>query len=229
MPYKISNRNIIIRFALFPLFLGALLFGPANTLNWPSAWIYITIYLSFGVVLVSWLRKNNPELLKERMAFLKKSAKGWDKIIVLVATILFVALFSIIGFDAGRYQWSKAPFILEIIGFIGIICSFILIFRVMRENTYLSRIVEIQKERDHIVITTGPYKYVRHPMYVGVIIMFFCTSIALGSLFGLIPAFLLAIIIIIRTYKEDKMLHKELPRYNEYAKKTPYRLLPGIW
>ncbi len=99
----------------------------------------------------------------------------------------------------------------------------------MKENTYLSRTVEIQKERGHRVITTGPYKYVRHPMYIGVIMMFFCTSLALGSLFGLIPAFLLTILIIIRTNNEDKMLHKELQGYKEYARKTRYRLLPSVW
>lgn len=83
----------------------------------------------------------------------------------------------------------------------------------MKENTYLSRIVEVQKERGHSVITTGPYKYVRHPMYVGVIIMFFFTPLALGSIYGLIPALLLIVLIVIRTYKEDRMLHRELQGY----------------
>jgi len=229
MSNKISNRKILIRFALFPVFLGALLFGPANTLNWIAAWIYIIIYLGFGVILVTWMRKNNPGPLKERMAILKSSAKGWDKIIIFLATMLFITLFFIIGFDTGRYHWSCAPIILRAIGFISIISSFILTFLVMKENTYLSRIVEIQKERGHSVITTGPYKYVRHPMYVGVIIMFFFTPLALGSIYGLIPALLLIGLIVIRTYKEDKMLHRELQGYREYAEKTPYRLLPGIW
>jgi len=175
------------------------------------------------------MRKNNPGLLKERMTILKSSAKGWDEIIIFLATILFIALFFIIGFDAGRYHWSYAPIILKTIGFISIISSFILIFLVMKENTYLLRIVEVQQERGHSVITTGPYKYVRHPMYVGVIIMFFFTPLALGSIYGLIPALLLIVLIVIRTYKEDKMLHRELQGYREYAKKTPYRLLPGIW
>ena len=85
MTNKISNRQILIRFALFPLFLGALLFGPANTLNWIAAWIYIIIYLGFGIILVLWMRKNNLGLLKERMTILKSSAKGWDKIIILLA------------------------------------------------------------------------------------------------------------------------------------------------
>lgn len=224
----ISNKKVILRFMLFPLFLGALLFIPANTVDWSAAWIYIIIYMCFGIMLVSWLRRNNPELLKERMTFLKKTAHRWDKIIVLGSTVLFVALYAIPGFDF-RYQWSQMPIIFSITGFIGIFCSFVLIFLVMRENTYLSRVVEIQKERGHTVITTGPYRFVRHPMYVGVIVMFFCTSLVLGSFYGLIPALLLAIIVGIRTHFEDKMLHEELPGYREYVEKTRYRILPGIW
>ena len=221
--------KILIRFLLFPLFLGALLFGPANTLGWIAAWIYIISYLSFGFTLMLWLRKNNPELMKERMTFLKKSAKGWDKIIVIVSTILFIVLFLLTAFDGGQYHWSQVPLILRLFGFVGILTSFILIFKVMRENTYLSRIVEVQQERGHRVVTTGPYKIVRHPMYVGVITMFVCTPLMLGSLYGLIPAFLLVLLIILRTYKEDNLLHKELPGYYEYARKTRYRLVPWIW
>ncbi len=221
--------KILIRFLLFPLFLGALLFGPANTLGWFAAWIYIISYLSFGFIVMLWLRKNNPELMKERMTFLKKSAKGWDKIIVIVSTILFIVLFLLTAFDGGRYHWSQVPIILRILGFVGILASFILIFKVMRENTYLSRTVEIQQERSHRVVTTGPYQYVRHPMYVGVITMFVCTPLMLGSLYGVIPALLLAILLIVRTYHEDNLLHRELPGYPEYARKTRYRLVPGIW
>jgi protein-S-isoprenylcysteine O-methyltransferase Ste14 len=89
--------------------------------------------------------------------------------------------------------------------------------------------VEIQEDKGHHVITTGPYRLVRHPMYVGVITLFFAIPLALGSLYGLLPGVGLAIAIIIRTYLEDKTLHKELPGYPEYSRKTRYRLLPGIW
>jgi len=99
----------------------------------------------------------------------------------------------------------------------------------MREYTFLSTIGEIQKDRGHRVITTGPYKYVRHPMYVGAVIFFFCIPLALGSLYALIPGLLLVILIIIRTSFEDKMLHKELEGYAEYAKRVKYRLFPRVW
>jgi protein-S-isoprenylcysteine O-methyltransferase Ste14 len=99
----------------------------------------------------------------------------------------------------------------------------------MRENSYLSRIVEIQTERGHRVITTGPYQYVRHPMYFGVIVLFNSIPVALGSLWTLIPSSVLTLLILIRTYLEDKTLREELEGYNSYAEKVKYKIIPGIW
>ncbi len=229
MPAKISNRAIVARLAIIFLLFGFLLFASADTLDWPEAWLYLTIYLAWAIPVVVWLKKNNPELLKERLDFFKKPSKGWDKIIVLLATFLFIAMFLLAGLDAVRYQWSQTPFFLKLLGFVGFIPSFALIFLVMRENTYLSRIVEIQKDRGHKVITTGPYRYVRYPMYVGAITFYLCIPLVLGSLYALIPGSLLIILIIIRTYLEDKTLHKELTGYKEYAAKVKYRLVPGMW
>jgi protein-S-isoprenylcysteine O-methyltransferase Ste14 len=133
----------------------------------------------------------------------------------------------IFGLDAVRYEWSQIPFTLKAAGFAGLIFSLVLTFLPMKENPYLTKIVVVQK--DQKVITTGPYKYIRHPMYSGVIILFFALPLALGSLFALIPGIPLTIALIIRTCFEDKMLHEELPGYKEYARKTRYRLLPWVW
>lgn len=99
----------------------------------------------------------------------------------------------------------------------------------MRENTFLSQVVKIDKKRDHQVITTGPYAIVRHPMYTVLIILLFAVPIALGSTFALILSFFLTVLLIVRTYLEDNTLHTELKGYPEYAKQTRYRLIPGIW
>jgi len=107
--------------------------------------------------------------------------------------------------------------------------SLVLFFLVNRENTYLSRVVEVQEERGHKVITTGPYKIVRHPMYFAIIILYICHCLALGSLYALIPCTGVIITIVIRNSYEDKMLHEQLEGYKEYAQKTRYKLLPGIW
>jgi len=229
MSSRITNKGIIAKLAIVFLLYGVLLFGSAGSLAWLEAWLFLIIHLTWTIPVVMWLKKNNPKLLEERMSFFKKPVKSWDKIIIIMVIILFVDMFLVAGFDAVRYHRSQIPFVLKIFGFACFIPSFALFFLVMRENTYLSTIVEIQKDRGHKVITTGPYKYVRHPMYVGAIIFFFCIPLALGSLYALIPSLLLVILIIIRTSFEDKMLHKELEGYTEYAKRVKYRLFPKVW
>lgn len=229
MSQKNLNLKIIFRLIIGSLFYVGFLFGTAGTFKWPEAWLFIIIFFSFSITATIWLKKNNPELLKDRMIFMKKSARSWDKAIVIATIPFLIALLIILGLDAVRYQWSHVIFAAKAISFIIIIVSLALVFWVMKENTYLSRVVEIQKERQHKVITTGPYRYVRHPLYVAAIVLLFCLPIALGSLYALIPAVFLIIAFIIRTYLEDKTLHKELPGYKEYAKKTKYRLLPGVW
>ena len=99
----------------------------------------------------------------------------------------------------------------------------------MRENTFLSQVVKIDTKRQHEVITTGPYALVRHPMYTAIIVLIFSVPTALGSRYGLIPAFVLAWLLILRTYLEDRTLQTELPNYSDYVKRTNYRLIPGIW
>ena len=209
--------------------LLAAFFGSAGTLAWPEAWLYMIIQYSFSMTFAIWLKKYNPELLRDRMAFLKPAAKRWDKAILLVSTIVFVPYLILPGLDAVRFQWSSVPSLIKVVAFIGIILSLVLVFWVMKENTYLSRIVEIQKERGHRVITTGPYQFVRHPMYLAVIVLFNSIPVALGSLWSLIPSAVLTLLILIRTFLEDKTLHEELQGYSSYAEKVKYRIIPGIW
>jgi protein-S-isoprenylcysteine O-methyltransferase Ste14 len=219
MPQKNLYIKVMIRLLIGFIFIAGFLFGTAGTFNWPEAWLYIIIQFSLSITFYTWLKKNNPELLKDRLIFRKKTAKSWDKAITTGSLPFLIALLIVPGLDAVRYQWSQVSLAIKTIGFLAI----------MKENAYLSRVVEIQKERQHKVITTGPYKYVRHPMYVGIITLGLCLPLALGSLYGLIPAVFLVIAVIIRTYLEDKTLYEELPGYKEYAKKTKYRLLPGVW
>lgn len=221
--------KLIIRFISGLIIIGAVLFGTAGTFDWPEAWVYIIIQFGWSAGLTVWLWHHDHELLKDRLKFMKKSAKGWDKVITFGSMPFYIAYMVIPGFDAVRYQWSHVPLWVKTICFILVIASFIWITWVMKENTFLSRHVEIQDERGHKVITTGPYKFVRHPMYFGFAILLPALPVALGSLYALIPVAFCIVIMIIRTYLEDKTLHKELEGYVEYAHKTKYRLLPGIW
>lgn len=229
MSSEISTTRIAIRLVLSFAIMAAAFFGSAGTFAWPEAWLYIVLQFTFSTTLGVWLKKNNPDLLRERMVFLKQTARGWDKAIMLAATAVLIPYLLLPGLDAIRYQWSCVSFPLKVAGFVGVFVSLALICRVMRENTYLSRVVEIQHDREHKVISTGPYRYIRHPMYVGVTVMFFCIPLGLGSLWTFIPATLFTVLLVIRTHLEDKTLRTELEGYASYADRVRYRLVPGIW
>ena len=228
-----NNKLITILKTTIKVIIGIivlllLLFGSAGTIYWIEAWILIIIYFIYVLGSFIWLKKNNPELLKERTSR-RNEGKWWDKIILTIYTILLMFMLVICGIDAVRFHWSNLPLILKIIGFIGYIPSVIIIFLTVKENTYLSEVVRIQKDRSQQVVKTGPYKYVRHPMYSGIILMILFTPFALGSFMALIFSGLIIILFIIRTYLEDKTLQNELPGYKEYIKKVRYRLVPGLW
>lgn len=145
---------------------------------------------------------------------------------MVTAGLTFFSMFLIAALTV-RFQWPKIPFIIEVVGFMGIVLAFIIIFLVMRENSYASKRIEVQEGQK--VISTGPYAYVRHPMYVGFIFMSLGFPIALGSLLA-IPSGILAIILMaIRAYYEGKTLINELDGYEEYMQKVRYRLIPRIW
>lgn len=221
--------KIVVRFIFGLIFIAAILFGTAGTFAWPEAWAYIAIQFGWSAGLSVYLWNHDIELLKDRMKFTKKSAKGWDKIMTFASMPFYVPYLVIPGLDAVRYQWSSVPAWAKVACFIVVIASFMWISWIMKENTYLSRFVEIQEDRGHKVITTGPYKLVRHPMYISAMILMIALPIALGSLYALIPMAFIVVFIVVRTYLEDKTLHKELEGYDEYAQTTKYRLIPGIW
>lgn len=208
--------------------LLCLLFGPAGTLNWPEAWLFLTLYFLAVGAMVIWLKKKSPDLLKERMT-VKKDVKSWDRKIILVYTLCFMIMLSMTGLDSVRFLWSRVPLAWQVIGFLGFVPVMTLVFWTMRENAYLAQYVRIQKERGHRICSSGPYRYVRHPMYVGVIFMTFCIPLALGSFYALIPGTVMAFLFILRTSLEDKTLQEELPGYREYTLKVRYKLFPWVW
>lgn len=229
MPSEISAWRIVVQSVVGLGILFALLFGGAGTLVWPEAWLFIVIQLSSTTVMVLWMKKHSPELLKERMELWKRLTKPWDKAIVIVLFAACVPFFVLLGLDAIRYQWSHVPVPLEVMGFVGIVLSYSLFFWVVKTNPYSSAAVEIQEDRGHKTITTGPYKYVRHPMYVGAVLLFFSIPLALGSIVTFILSAILSALIVVRTDLEDKTLYQELEGYTAYAETVKYRLIPGVW
>ena len=220
--------SLTVRMSLFAM---AILW-PAGTWQWWEAWVMIVMWTVYGAVMTHYLLRHDPALLAERLKFLPlhKEQKDWDKVLMSLFFIAGIGLYLIPGFDVVRYQWSEPlPEWMRILAMLIHLPCFVLLGWVMRENTYLSQVVKIDKKRDHKVVTSGPYALVRHPMYTVVIVLLFALPVALGSRFALILAVFLTLLLMIRTYCEDRALHEELKGYPEYANQTRYRLIPGIW
>lgn len=219
---------LVVRMALF----AVAIMWPAGTVMWWEAWVVVGLWTIFGIVMTIYLSRNDPALLAERMKLLpiQKDQKVWDKVMMSFFTIAGIALYITPGFDVIRYNWSTSlPVWMEITAMLIQLPCFWLLLWVMSENSYLSQVVKIDDKRGHKVITTGPYAFVRHPMYAVVIALLFALPVSLGSRFSLILSLVLTVLLIVRTYFEERTLYEELEGYAEYAKQTPYRLIPGIW
>jgi protein-S-isoprenylcysteine O-methyltransferase Ste14 len=225
---KDSTVVKVIKGVVTVLFLLALLFVPAGTFHWLEAWLLLLLYFAAVSGVLIWMKTKAPDLLKERISR-NKEIKSWDKIIMAAYSFVLIILLAVPGLDAVRFGWSEVPLFVKVFGFIGYIPALVFAFWAMRENAYASDVVRIQEDRGHTVCTTGPYRFVRHPMYVGVILFMLCFPLSLGSLYSFIPASLIVVLFIIRTSLEDKTLMKELDGYKEYAQTVRYRLLPGVW
>ena len=212
----------VVTFVTFLLGLG--MFIPANNFLWVEAWIVLILFYLFFINNILYFSKHDPDLIQKRSK--PEFKEKWDKIVTFFTSIGFIPIFFVPGLDR-QFGWSNVPIIVEIIGFIAFIIGVIIIFLTMKENSFLSKAVEIQE--GHTVITTGPYKIVRHPMYLGLIIFMTGWCLALESLFSLIFVAFIVIGLISRIVFEDKMLHKELEGYKEYAQKTKKKLIPFIW
>ncbi len=208
--------------------LLAILFIPAGTLAWPEAWVLFVLFVGFSFGVFFWLKKNNPGLFRERTARGKKS-KPWDKVIVAAYSLLNVAILVVAGLDHARFGWSRVPVLLRVTAFLGLVPPALIIVSAMKHNPFTSDVVRIQEDRGHRVCSDGPYRFVRHPWYIGVILIALMIPLSLGSFYALIPAALVAFLFILRTALEDKTLREELPGYQEYSRVVRYRLVPGIW
>jgi len=221
-------RGLLQVIVLLPI-LAALLFIPAGRLDWVMAWILLGVYLA-GLFVTSLLAALiDPELARERRKA-PKGAKGWDKLLIHLSNLLFfLVMLPLAGLDK-RFGWSpQVHLAVQIIALVGFVLGYGLVGWAMASNRFFSAIVRIQDDRGHAVASGGPYRYVRHPGYVGMITMLLVAPLVLSSLWALLPAALAALLYVVRTAMEDKTLHEELTGYAEYARRVRYRLLPGVW
>lgn len=204
--------------------IGVMLFLPAWTMNYPGAWLFISLLfvpmLALGIVLYI----KSPELLKRRLR--SKEKGGTQRGVIAMSGLMFPIGFVLSALDF-RFGWSSVPLWLVIVASVLFILGYAMYAEVMRENAYLSRTVEVEENQK--VITTGLYGVVRHPMYLATLLMFLPLPLILGSFWGLIPFALYPIIIVVRLLNEEKLLRDELDGYVEYCKKVKYRLIPFVW
>lgn len=205
-----------------------LLFAAAGRLDWFAAWAYVGLRLITMLTLGAWVARQNPELINERGRRVGRSTKSWDKVfMVLYAPMLFITPL-VAGLDL-RFGWSLVPVWLQVVAFVALIPAMILPFWAMAVNPFLVTTVRLQGERGQYVVDTGPYRYVRHPMYSGAVLMALASPVLLGSWWALIPGGVAAAAIIGRTALEDRALQAELPGYTDFSARTRYKLLPGVW
>jgi protein-S-isoprenylcysteine O-methyltransferase Ste14 len=218
--------EVLAEFAVF----AALLFVSAGTLLWPAGWAFIALFFSFALAIVLWLARTEPDLLAERMSSPMQSGQPlWDKVFVVAVMVLFVAWLIVMPLDAVRFGWSEVPDWLQILGTLGVVLSFYIMFLTFRENAYLALVVKVQEERGQSVVSTGPYRYVRHPMYASTFLFFPGSALLLGSWWGLLLCAVLLGLLVWRIPLEERMLENGLSGYDEYARKVRYRLIPRVW
>ena len=206
---------------------GGILFLAAGRIDWLEAWVLTGIYGVFLFSFMMWAALYAPDLLRERNR-MAGNVKPWDKMINLTFTLAFITLLVVSGLDS-RKGWSVVHVLLQLMGVVGITLSCMIILWTMRINAFLSRWARIQNDRGHQVVSTGPYRFVRHPMYSAIIVFILSAPLELGSWWAVIPSGLAVLIYVARTQKEDQMLREELHGYREYASKVRYRLIPGLW
>lgn len=216
--------NAIIKFAAGIVLMGAVLFLPAGTFNYPNAWLFIALLFIPMLILGGALFAKAPQLLEKRLNSKEKEKEQAG--IVAVSALMFMGAFIVAGLDF-RYGWSNVPGWLVITAAVIQFAAYGLYAEVMRENAYLSRTVEIQENQK--VVDTGLYGIVRHPMYTTTVLLYLAMPLVLGSIPAFIVMLTYPIIIIFRIRNEEKVLEQGLDGYTEYKQKVKYRLIPFIW
>ena len=221
--------KLLLQNLIWIVVMGALLFVPAGALHWPAAWVFLGTIAILGMSGGLWLAKTDPALLAERMRpMMQKDQPAADKKFMLVFGFVVLIWFIAIGLDK-RMHASDVPVALQALGLAMLVFSSGFIMWVMRENSFAAPVVKLQTERGHRVVSTGPYAWVRHPMYSGAILFFVAVPLLLGSWWGVAMSPLFIVLFAIRAGIEERALLAGLPGYADYTARVRYRLVPGLW
>jgi len=217
-------RMAMVRYVGAILVLSAMFFLPAGTLNYWQAWVYLAILFIPMLFVLSYLLRNDPDLLERRFRMHEKESA--QRKIIGFSWVFFLAAFLLPGFDQ-RFGWSQVPVWVVISADVLVLLGYGIVFLVFRQNTYASRVVEVEEKQQ--VISSGVYAIVRHPMYLGSILLYAASPMALGSWWALFPIIPIIGILVARIMDEERLLRRDLPGYEAYTHQVHYRLIPGIW
>ncbi len=222
--------RVTLQLAISLLIIVTALFISAGTLNWTGAWIYVGYTLILSVLTIyGGPLKLDPGLIEERIITKRPDSQSWDKVIVRILLGVTVLMYVVAGLDH-RWKWTHPmPEWVMWTGMFLILVSTVWMIWAMKVNPFFSAMVRLQTDRGHHVVTTGPYRFVRHPGYTGAFLINLGLPLLLGSLWALIPGTLASLGLIVRTIPEDRFLHRELKGYGDYAEKVKWKLIPGVW
>jgi len=221
----------IIGFVLYLFLVPAFLFLAAGTLRWPMAWVYVVLLLlsALGSRLIVLLR--NPDTLRERARFTScEGTQSWDRVLVPIVGLLGPMITLVVAGLDHRFEWSGGiSRIWQYGAGLAVAGGYGVAVWAMVANRFFSAVARIQDDRGQTVVTSGPYSVVRHPSYAGAVLASLALPIMLDALWASIPALGMVAALVVRTSLEDRMLVEELDGYQEYAKRVPHRLVPGLW
>jgi protein-S-isoprenylcysteine O-methyltransferase Ste14 len=224
---KLGPALVLKSLSFLVLFI-VLTFVTAGRLNYWQGWVFNGLNIFFLLV-TSIVLRDRRDLIKERLKP-GEGTKKWDKVYTLVSTPLYFAMFLLSVLDAARFSWTpEVPFIVIVVGAVMFSIGQLMILWAKKANNFFSSVVRIQTDRNQTVCTDGPYRFVRHPGYLGGLIMTLATPLLLGSYGGLLFVVPAMIPVFWRTSLEDKMLQAELPGYQDYSRRVRFRLLPHAW
>jgi protein-S-isoprenylcysteine O-methyltransferase Ste14 len=223
--YVSGSIKIILLVCVFAL----LFFLSAGTLQWPEAWVLLLLWTFYFSFMFIYGKKKSPGVIQERVESINNFQKKWDSFLIRIYIVFLLGMLIVSGFDVGRYHWSEVPLVVKVVIFFPVLVAYFIPIWAIMSNPFTSAVVRIQEERGHEVVSTGPYAFIRHPMYLNTVLFGLTAPIFLGSWWAVIPGAFIALIFIIRTALEDRTLQVELPGYKKYTQKVKYRLFPGIW
>lgn len=221
------GRRRLVQVVVMLVVYAVLYFVPAGRLDLPWSWAYFGLSLLSLFVGGVYVIRRNPQVINER-GRPAEGQKKWDKLFLLFYTPLVLGMFVVGGLDA-RFGWSVVPLWLRLLGALLVAFSAALTYAAMAHNKFLSMYVQVSQQRGHLVASSGPYRWVRHPMYASFAPGYIGLSFLFGSWWVLLLVGLALILVIYRTAMEDRTLQAELPGYADYARQVRWRLIPGIW